>query len=1047
MLARLIGPRNLVFLTLILIYNQLSGGTPPSTTPVQGIRQNRPDIHALVGARLQRTPDEVIEQGTLIFRNGVIVAVGPSHTVDVPTEARIWDMSGKTIYPGLIDAYSLLPTRSSAAETTLDRGNHWNRQITPERQAAMMYQVDPTLNKTFRGQGITTRLVAPSAGLVRGTSCLVTTGDGPPGKNIVQDRLAQHVRLTVNPETKNRDRYPSSPMGALALVRQTFYDARWYVQAWEVASANDHLPRPEHSTALAALGDDLAMRLPVMFDADDERFLLRANQLAREFDLTAVVRGSGREYRRLEAVRATQLPVIIPVNFPRPPHVASPSASRKITLEELLDWDLAPENPARLDRAGVRIALSSYGLKKVDDFLPRVRTAVIRGLPPAAALRALTTTPAKILGVAHHLGTLDPGKSVHLVVTDGDLFEKKTRLLETWIDGQRYPTGAPYEVDVRGMWQLTMTQPDSSQRVFFLTLSGKLTELSGTIKQDGKTSAKLSHVRLKESQCTATFSGKPFGFRGVVRISATVMADGPAEWLGSVVWADGQRTPLIAKRISDDQEEDAGDDQPPDLTASKEKSTSDDKPETPQEALYEVNYPLGAFGRTAPPQQPNSLFFRNGTVWTCSSQGTLSSASVLIKSGKIVAVGQGLEPPQDAQVIDVFGKHITPGIIDCHSHIATDGGINETGQAITAEVRIGDFIDDSDINIYRQLAGGVTTANILHGSANPIGGQNQIIKMRWGNLPESLKFSSAPEGIKFALGENVKQSNWGDEYTKRYPQTRMGVEQIIRDAFNAAKQYRRQWENWQENHEGLPPRIDLELAALAEILEGDRLIHCHAYRQDEIVALMRTCEDFSVRIGTFQHALEGYKVATELVHHGAMASAFSDWWAYKFEVYDAIPYNGVLMHRAGVVVSFNSDDAELARRLNVEASKAVKYGQLPTEEALKFVTLNSARQLRIDSHVGSLEPGKDADLVMWSGPPLSTFSLCEQTWIEGRKYFDREEDLKRRAASREMRAGLVQRILSSPEKMLSAEDDKPTTPLWPREDTCCNHQHGDDQKP
>ncbi|MEX2114512.1 MAG: amidohydrolase, partial [Pirellulales bacterium] len=470
-----------------------------------------------------------------------------------------------------------------------------------------------------------------------------------------------------------------------------------------------------------------------------------------------------------------------------------------------------------------------------------------------------------------------------------------------------------------------------------------------------------------------------------------------------------------------------------------EKKAEEKKPKEPTKAAAEVNFPLGAFGRQAPPEQPKAVLWRGATIWTSGPQGRLENADLLIESGKVSAIGKDLAAPEGATVVDASGKHLSPGIIDCHSHAATDGGINESGQTITAEVRIGDFIDPSDISIYRQLAGGVTSANILHGSANTIGGQNQVVKFRWGALPEEMKFADAPPGIKFALGENVKQSNWGARNTGRYPQSRMGVEQLVRDAFSAAKQYRQQWDAWNRTKTGLPPRVDLELEALAEVVEGKCLIHCHSYRQDEILALLRTCEDFGVKIGTLQHVLEGYKVADAIAKHGAGGSTFSDWWAYKFEVYDAIPYNGALLHNAGVVVSFNSDNAELARRLNLEAAKAVKYGKVPPEEALKFVTLNPARQLHIDARVGSLEAGKDADLVVWSGSPLSTLSRCEQTWVDGRRYFDREEDRQAQAAAAALRATLVQRILASGEA--SEKSGESSAENWPREDEFCDHGH------
>lgn len=382
-------------------------------------------------------------------------------------------------------------------------------------------------------------------------------------------------------------------------------------------------------------------------------------------------------------------------------------------------------------------------------------------------------------------------------------------------------------------------------------------------------------------------------------------------------------------------------------------------------------------------------------------------------------VGPGLKAPAGAVIIDAAGKHITPGLIDAHSHSGIDGGVNEATEAVTAEVRIGDVIDSYDIAFYRELAGGLTVAHLLHGSANPIGGQDAVVKLRWGLLPEAMKIADAPPGIKFALGENVKQSNWGDRFTTRYPQTRMGVEKIIRDRFLAAQDYQKAWQRYnalKKKREVIPPRRDLELEALAEILERKRFIHCHSYRQDEILMLTRLAEEFGFKIAAFQHVLEGYKVAEALAKNGFGASTFSDWWAYKFEVYDAIPYNGALMHKVGVIVSYNSDSGELARRMNTEAAKAVKYGGVAGEEALKFVTLNPAIQLGIDHRVGSLEPGKDADFVIWSGHPLSTYSVCEQTWIDGRKYFDRERDRELRQWVQQERARLVQKYLTRKEK-------------------------------
>ena len=384
---------------------------------------------------------------------------------------------------------------------------------------------------------------------------------------------------------------------------------------------------------------------------------------------------------------------------------------------------------------------------------------------------------------------------------------------------------------------------------------------------------------------------------------------------------------------------------------------------------------------------PKAVFIKSATIWTSGPQGRIENASLLIMDGKITAVGQMVDVimPAETYVIDRPGIHVTAGLIDCHSHSMVMGGVNEATLPSTAMVRIGDVVNSEAETIHQQLAGGLTVANLLHGSANPIGGQNCVIKLRDGAAPEELKVAGAPGGIKFALGENVKQSNWGAAFKHRFPQTRMGVPAFHTNRFTAAQQYAAA-----RKKGGAPVRRDLELEAIAEIIRGERLIHCHSYRQDEIVAFLRVMESFGVRVATLQHILEGYKVADEIAKHGAGASAFADWWAFKFEVYDAIPYAGSIMRERGVNVSFNSDSSDHARRMNLEAAKAVKYGGTPEDEALKFVTINPAKQLGIEKMVGSLEVGKDGDFAVWSGSPLATSSLCLETWIDGKQYFERE---------------------------------------------------------
>jgi imidazolonepropionase-like amidohydrolase len=404
---------------------------------------------------------------------------------------------------------------------------------------------------------------------------------------------------------------------------------------------------------------------------------------------------------------------------------------------------------------------------------------------------------------------------------------------------------------------------------------------------------------------------------------------------------------------------------------------------------------------------PAALLIENATVWTCGDQGVLTNARVWVQDGKVKAVGDfTLTSGADLVRIDARGRHVTPGLIDAHSHTAILGSVNESSIPSSAMCRIGDVVNSETRTLGEQLGGGLTMCNLYHGSANPIGGQDCIIKLRDGASPEGLKFDAAPPGLKMALGENVKQSGWGDRYTTRFPQSRMGVPTFIANRYRAAQEYLRAVERAEASGEPRPRR-DLELEALAEILQGRRWIHCHAYRQDEMLALLRVMESFGVRIASMEHVLEGYKIADEIVAHGLGPSCFADWWAYKFEVYDAIPYNGALLHERGALVSFNSDSSDLARRLNTEAAKAVKFGGTPEIEALKFVTINPAKQLKIDARVGSLEPGKDADLVIWSGPPLDSRSVALQTWIDGKKYFDREQAAARAAARQQEREALL----------------------------------------
>jgi N-acetylglucosamine-6-phosphate deacetylase len=1154
--------RSLIGLTLLWIAGGAMAQQPAEQVePIEQLRHNPPRIVALEHARVIARPGVVLEDATVVLDGDRIVSVGPVDHLPPGTE-RI-DLSGKSLYPGLIDAYVELPLEGPAG----NRGSpYWNANVSPQRNAGELLETIPAA-EARRKTGFTVALVAPQHGIIKGTSCLVLLGDGSVREQLLREQVAQHLRLTVAPGFRMSG-YPTSPMGAVALARQAFYDSQWYRAAWDAYRGQPDGERPELDAALSALADRPRGQLFIA-DAPTELYALRADAFAREFSLDVALRGSGREYRRAAEVAGLGRTLLLPVDFPKAPNVATREAAREAELDQLMHWELAPENPARMLAAGATICLTTAELADPGEFLAHVREAVNRGLSTDAALAATTTAPAQLLGIDRTCGAIAPGLLANLLVTDGELFTKETKLLETWVAGKRFQHSPEKPKIPSASFDLELQPSPVDGMTLKLELAQKddkseASLISPTTDAEGKPRrSPLEKLTRVEDQLTAVFRARKLDDRapeGLALLSLTLFSPAAAEQrlFGTIAWPDGSVSqirgvpcppapeasadhpptataaaapaasepvasepvasepvasePVASEPVASEPAvaaptaataESPSDAPAPDLTTAPEPNASeraasvtstepaeepkpndaeqagaasakpaDESPDaapsadaekaSPGSAAEEskdedaesekwkqvfssVQYPFGAFGRaSAIPDAPADLVLRNATVWTCGEAGLLQQADVHVHSGLIAAVGQDLEVPPGTVEIDASNFHVTPGIVDCHSHMATDGGINEVGQVVTAEVRIGDFIDSNDISIYRQLAGGVTTANILHGSANPIGGQNQVIKLRWGAGPEQLKFANAPAGIKFALGENVKQSNFGGG-GGRYPASRMGVEQLIEDQLRAAREYRAAHESYRRAPQGQPPRRDLQMEALAEILDGERWIHCHSYRQDEIQAFLDLLDRFSIRIGSLQHILEGYKVADRLAAHGATASSFADWWAYKIEVMDAIPHNGALLHSKGVVVSFNSDDAELARHLNHEAAKAMKYGGVSAEEALKFVTLNPAKQLRIDQWVGSIEPGKHADLVLWNGNPLSTLSRCEQTWVDGRLYFDRQADVNMRSQQQQLHAQLVQKVLNTKAPMAEEGETKPSIDqLWPRHDIFCGHGHHDE---
>ncbi|MCZ6852221.1 MAG: amidohydrolase family protein, partial [Planctomycetota bacterium] len=952
---------------------------PPAlaqTGPVNGVRPAEVRTHAITGATVVVQPGRTIENATIIIRDGVIEAVGQD--VEIPPGARVWPGNDLTVYPGLIDAAVMVKPDSIKRGP----GAHWNSKIHPEWSAADEPLPSQSVRKELRSLGFTTAAIYPDQGVLRGSGVVVALADQD------QHVLAYDGQAMMAAGFDRGGGYPGSLMGAIALLRQTFYDAHWHAacrRVWqEYPQGNEP---PIRADALVALEEVVNGRQAVLFEVSDEHNALRAAKLAREFDLDLILLGSGYEFRRLKDIVDLGVPIIAPLQFPDRPDVSALSSSERVTLRELMTWEQAPTNVRRLIEAGATVALTTHRLKKRSDFYPNLRNAVKHGLDVDAALAALTTVPAKLLGLDQMLGTIEPGKAANLVVVEGSLFKKKPKIRDVWINGRRH--------EISKEPQIKMVSAGTLETDLGITREVRVdtTKKSVTVQIDDE-KIKAKKVIVQSDRISFVVDGRPFDADGFVRLSG-VLTEGAIVGTGAL--PDGQRfvftisphedTDHEPEEVAGDETGDASDDDAG--VGDSDAESADEEDETDQEddsdfqmPAQELVYPLGAYGLRQPPDAQDVLI-TNATVWTSGPRGIIENGEVEIRDGKIAYVGSPRTQVDIGQmlVIDAAGKHVTAGLLDCHSHTGISGGVNEGGQTNTAEVRIGDVINPDDINFYRQLAGGLTGANQLHGSANPIGGQNSVIKLKWGSSAEAFRVTDAIAGIKFALGENVKRR------TTRYPNTRMGVETFIRDGFIAARDYRAKWDRYlgmSEEHRArtMPPRRDLELDTLVEILNGQRLVHCHSYRQDEILMLIRVADEFGFTIGTFQHVLEGYKVAEAIASHGAGASTFSDWWAYKIEVMDAIPYNGALMHDVGVIVSFNSDSSELARRMNTEAAKAVRYGGLDPQDALNFVTINPARQLRIDHRTGSLEVGKDADFVIWSESPLSTYARCEQTWIE-----------------------------------------------------------------
>ena len=956
--------------------------------PVEGIRANTTTYHALTNARVVTAPGQVIDGATIVVRDGMILSV--ERGGQVPAGARVWDVSGHTVYPGFIDAHADLgmddvPEGGDVGPT------HWNPQVRAWFSTTRNLNDDAARRAALRSQGFGTALAVPTQGIFRGTASVVNLGEGGVRDRVIRPDVAQAVGFGRSFQLGGA--YPNSDMGVMALMRQTLMDAEWYIRAWDAyeQSGRAFLP-PETSEALAALRGGVEGNQPVIFETGNEEEYLRAITISEEFGLTSWFRGNGREYTLIDVVEGRSEPLIIPLTFPDAPDVSNPEAQLNASLADLRHWYLAPTNPARLAAAGVPFAITTDGLASMNQFLTNLRTAVARGLSSDDALAALTTTPASMLGIERTHGTIAAGKVANLVVTEGDLFTEEATVRDVWVQGQPFGVTRAAQVDPRGTWRIASDDEWGFEAE--VTLEGTLNRLRGYIDiLSDDTGPEGMRIQLDAATVVAEtgrlevrFSGDDLGFdEGTALLSGSI--DGEM-FYGWTSMPNGANPAFRGTRMA------AFDGDTRGVVAMN----------VPNVNLPFVR-PAMEFGVESIPDQPAALIVRNATVWTSGPQGILENADVLFENGVVSQVGTNLSAPSGAVVIDGTGKHVTPGLIDPHIHSSLTA-VNESGFAIVPEVRMADVLTHNDGNMYRQLAGGLTTAMAKHGSANPIGGENVILKLRWGSLPDDLLLETDARTVKFALGENPKRRQG------RYPDTRMGTQEIIRDHFLAARDYERVWQEWEANGQGIPPRRDLRMEAILDILNQDLLISSHGYRADEFLALVRLAEEFGFRVQTLQHGVEAYKIAPELAASGVAAVVWSDWGAFKMEAYDATNYNARVLIEAGVVTSLHSDNAQIASRMNWEAGQLLRTGVSP-EDALGTVTIGAARAIAIDERIGSLEAGKDADFVIWSGDPLSQFTRAEQTWIDGRRYFSLEEDAVMRQEVQRQRNALIQAVLSA----------------------------------
>lgn len=955
----------------------------------EGVQNKNNNYVVFTNAKIYVTPTQIIEKGSLLIQNGKVIDAG--NNISIPKNCTTINLEGKSVYPSFIDIYTDFGIEKPTNNPNLGRGMlydskregfYWNENIRPEVNAYENFKYDQTKATELLKAGFGVVGTHIQDGIARGTGTLIALNNSDKSNRLLSNKITNHFGFTRSVTTNQA--YPSSLMGMQALLRQMYLDKNWY------KNGNS---KTKDLSLEALINNE---KLVQIFTTEDKLNSLRASKLGEEFGLNYVLKGSGNEFERIEEIKKTNSKFIIPINFPEAYDVSNPYQADQMDLSTLRFWNQAPTNLKVLSENNIEFALTTDKLKKLEDFRTNLLKAIKYGFDKTKALEALTVVPASILGKSTEIGSLKKGSYANFVITSGEIFDEKTILYENWVQGTKFVVNDITAKDIRGNYDLTI-ENDSYKWKIDGEIAAPKSEITTADKK--KVNSKLA---IANNWITALVKSKDTIKTSFTRLTGFV--ENTQTLSGKAVLPNGNEVKWSAIKTSP-------------FVIVKD-TTKAEKP-----ISIPVTFPNTAFGNTQKPVQ-QTLLFKNAIVWTNEKEGILQETDVLVKNGKIAAIGKNISDAS-ATIIDAKGKHLTSGIIDEHSHIAISNGVNEGGHNSSAEVSIQDVVNSEDINIYRDLAGGVTTSQLLHGSANAIGGRSAIVKWKWGLAPEELLYKNQPKFIKFALGENPKQSNWGNVNPTRFPQSRMGVEQVFIDYFQRAKEYDEAWKKYNSNSKKdktKSPRVDLELQTIAEIINKERFITCHSYVQSEILMLMNVAEKFNFKVNTYTHILEGYKVADKMKEHGVGASTFSDWWAYKFEVNDAIPYNGPIMHKEGIVVAYNSDDAEMSRRLNQEAAKAVKYGNIPEEEAWKFVTLNPAKLLHIDDKVGSIKVGKDADVVLWNNNPLSIYAKAEKTLIEGVVYYDVQKDEIQRLAVANERNELIRQLLQEKNKGMITQE-------------------------